>query len=57
MKKIHLEKEMSQDDVCRALYLDRSHISNVENGKQNLTISTMEKVASALGVKIDQLLK
>ena len=57
MKKIRLEKKMSQGDICRALDLDRSYISNVENGKQNLTISTMEKVAGALGVKIDQLLK
>jgi len=32
-------------------------ISNVENGKQNLTISTMEKVAKALGVGISILLK
>ncbi len=57
MKKIRLEKKMSQGDICRALGLDRSYISNVENGKQNLTISTMEKVAKALDIKIDQLLK
>jgi len=57
MKKIRLEKGMSQGDICRALNLDRAYISNVENGKQNLTISTMEKIAKALGVKIDQLLK
>jgi len=57
MKKIRLEKRMSQGDICRTLDLDRSYISNIENGKQNLTISTMEKVASALGVSIDKLLK
>lgn len=57
MKKIRLEKGMSQGDICRALNLDRAYISNVENGKQNLTISTMEKVAKALGVSIDTLLK
>jgi len=57
MKKIRLKKGMSQGDICRALDLDRAYISNVENGKQNLTISTMEKVAKALDVKIDQLLK
>lgn len=57
MKKIRLEKGMSQGDICRALELDRAYISNVENGKQNLTISTMEKVAKALGVDIDILLK
>jgi len=57
MKKIRLEKCMSQGDICRSLGLDRAYISNVENGKQNLTISTMEKVAKALGVNVDQLLK
>ena len=57
MKKIRLEKDMSQGDICRTLGLDRAYISNVENGKQNLTISTMEKVAKALGVNIDILLK
>ncbi|PIT89217.1 MAG: DNA-binding protein [Candidatus Levybacteria bacterium CG10_big_fil_rev_8_21_14_0_10_36_7] len=57
MKRIRLEKGMSQGDICRALDLDRAYISNVENGKQNLTISTMEKVAKALDVSIDQLLK
>jgi len=57
MKKIRLKKGMSQGDICRSLDLDRSYISNVENGKQNLTISTMEKIAKALGVKINELFK
>lgn len=57
MKKIRLEKGLSQGDICRALDLDRSYISNVENGKQNLTISTMEKISRVLGVDINQLLK
>jgi len=57
MKKIRLEKGMSQGDICRALSLDRAYISNVENGKQNLTIRTMEKVAKALGVSVDRLFK
>ena len=57
MKKIRLGKSMSQGDICRALGLDRAYISNVENGKQNLTISTMEKVAKVLGVSVNELLK
>jgi transcriptional regulator with XRE-family HTH domain len=57
MKKIRLEKDMSQGDICRALSLDRAYISNVENGKQNLTLSTMEKIAKVLGVSVDRLLK
>lgn len=57
MKKIRPEKDMSQGDICRELDLDQAYISNVENGKQNLTLSTMERVAKALGVSVDQLLK
>ena len=57
MKKIRLGKGMTQGDICRALNLDRAYISNVENGKQNLTISTMEKVAKVLEVSVNQLLK
>jgi len=57
MRKIRLEKGMSQGDICRSLDLDRAYISNVENGKQNLTISTMEKIAKVLCVNVYQLLK
>lgn len=57
MREIRLEKGMSQGDVCRALNLDPAYISNIENGKQNLTISTMEKIAKALDTSLDKLLK
>ena len=57
MKEIRLQKNMSQGDICRVLGLDRAYISNIENGKQNLTISTMEKVAEALSVSVLDLLK
>lgn len=57
MKRIRLEKDMSQGDICRALNLDRAYISNVENGKQNLTLSTMEKIAKVLDISVDRLLK
>ena len=57
MRDIRLEKGMSQGDICRALNLDPVYISNIENGKQNLTINTMEKIAKALNTSLDQLLK
>lgn len=57
MKKIRLAKQMSQGDICRKLGLGRSYISNVENGKNNPTLSTITKLAEALGVKIEELLK
>jgi len=57
MKKIRLAKQMSQGDICRKLGLGRSYISNVESGKNNPTLSTITKLAKALGVRIEELIK
>ncbi len=55
--RIREEKEMSQGDICRITGMDRGYISRVENGSKNPTISNLEKIAKALGVKPDELLK
>ena len=57
MKRIRAKKEMSQGDIERALEVDRGYISNVENGKKNSTLATVAKIANALGVSDDELLK
>jgi len=57
MKHIRAKKKMSQGDIARALEVDRGYISNIENGKKNPTISTIQKLANALGVSADELLK
>jgi len=57
MKKIRLEKGMSQGDLATALSVDRAYISNIENGRMNPTLSTLEKIASALGISTSELLK
>lgn len=55
MKKIRKAKKMSQGDIYRATKIERAYISNLESGKQNLTLETIEKIAKALGVKIGDL--
>ena len=57
LRRIRTEKGMSQGDICRALNLDRAHICNIENGKQNPTLDTIAKIAKALGITSDKLLK
>lgn len=50
-------KNMSQGDICRDLGCDRSFISNIEAGKSNPTLMTIERIAAALGVTCCELLK
>ena len=57
MKRIRLEKGMTQGDICRKLGLDRAYISNLESGKKNPTLATIEKIAKALGINIDELMR
>ncbi len=57
IKKIRLRKKMSQGDICRALGVDRAYISNIESGNKNPTLATIEKIAGALGITSDKLLK
>ena len=54
---IREKKKMSQGDICRALGFDRAQMSNIEGGKGNPTLATIEKIAQALGVASDELLK
>lgn len=57
MKRLREEKQMTQGDVCRALKCDRAFVSNLEAGKGNPTLATIERVAAAFGVSSDELLK
>ena len=57
IKKIRTRKGMSQGDICRALDMDRGYMSAIENGKKNITISQLERLAKALGVNPSDLLK
>ncbi len=52
-----VEKRMSQGDICRAIDMDRSYMSAIEGGKINVTIAVLEKLANALDVSVDELLK
>jgi transcriptional regulator with XRE-family HTH domain len=57
IRKIRLAKGMTQGDLCRKLEVDRGYMSNVETGKKNPTLATIERIAKALGVSTDELLK
>ena len=57
IRKIRLAKGMIQGDLCRKLGVDGAYMSNVERGKKNPTLSTIEPIAKALNVSIEELIK
>jgi len=57
LRKLRLQKKLSQGDLAKALNVDRAYISNIENGRMNPTLSTLEKIAKALNISSSKLLK
>ena len=57
IKKIRTQKGMTQGDICRALDMDRGYMSAIENGKKNITIQQLKRLAQALGVSVEKMLK
>jgi len=57
LKRIRTKKGISQGDIARTLKVNKSHISNIENGKSNPTLKTIAKLAMAIGTATADLLK
>ncbi len=57
LKRIRLDKGIKQIALAKTLNVDRSFVSNLENGKTNPTLSTISNLAKALGVSTNELLK
>lgn len=57
LKKIRTKKNITQTELAKTLGVDKSFVSNIENGKTNPTLSTITNLAKTLGVSTNELLK
>jgi transcriptional regulator with XRE-family HTH domain len=57
LSRIRNEKGLSQDQLSERTGLPRSDISQLENGRQEICLRRMEKIASGLDMKPWELLK
>ena len=49
-------KHISQEELADVCELHRTYIGSVERGERNVTLSTLEVLAGALGVSVTELL-
>jgi transcriptional regulator with XRE-family HTH domain len=54
---IRLKKQMTQTDLAERLRVSRNYISRIETGVENMSLKNIEKLARALGVSPDKLLR
>lgn len=57
LRRLRLKNKLSQGDLANMLNVNRAYISNIENGRMNPTLSTLEKIAKALEISSSELLK
>ena len=57
LNSIRTSRHMTQQELANTSGLDRTYISMVEHGKQNLTIGAVLRIADALGVPIGHLIE
>ena len=55
VKKLRLERGLSQEKLAYEADLDRTYIPSIEKGERNVSITVIEKIAKALKVKISDL--
>ena len=52
-KELRKMKHLTQTELADKLGMEKGQISKIENGKFNLTLSTINKIAAALGAKVN----
>lgn len=57
LRESRLRKKLSQGDVAKILGVHRTYISGLERGRRNPSLLTVQKIAKALGVPVENLLK
>lgn len=57
IRKIREDKGLSQKEVALKVDIDRGQYSRIETNKVEPTLSTLEKIASAFGIEIEDLIK
>lgn len=55
VRRLRVEKNISQDDLGLAAGIERAYIGYLERGKRNPTVSTLDKIRVALDCELSEL--
>lgn len=56
IRSLRKKKELTQEELAYKADLDYSYINQIENGKRNPSMEAVERIAKALGTKVQNLL-
>ena len=56
LRTIRLSKNLTQEYIANAVDINTSHISNIENNRVKVSLSTLVQICNALDTTVDYLL-
>lgn len=56
IRKIRRATELTQAELAEKARVSTTHIGLVETGKRRVSLQTLQRIASALGIKVKELL-
>lgn len=53
--RLRKQRNLSQEDFANESGIDRRYMSDIENGKRNISLDVIERVAKCLGIRVSNL--
>ena len=57
IRALRIAKGISQEKFALSIDMDRTYFASVENGKRNISILNIEKIATGLNISLEELFK
>ncbi|MCI8416640.1 MAG: helix-turn-helix transcriptional regulator [Lachnospiraceae bacterium] len=57
LKQLRNNSGLSQEKFALSIDMDRTYYASVENGRRNISLKNIDKIANGLGVSLEELFK
>lgn len=57
IRELRQQTGLSQEKFALKIGMDRTYLASVENGKRNISVLNLEKIAKGLGVSLSELFR
>ena len=57
VRELRLEANLSQEKFALLIDMDRTYLASVENGKRNISLENIAKIANGFNITIEELFK
>ncbi len=57
IRELRQQTSLSQEKFALKIGMDRTYFASVENGKRNISVVNLEKIANGLGISLSELFR